>query len=142
MKTTERCSTAASADVVWQVLKDVEHWKEWTPTVLEITPLTHAGFRVGASFRVTQPGLKPAVYEVTACNDNQGFTWMQRLPLGGFLADHTITARNGQTEVELSFRSQGLVAAVASALFAKKIRQFVATEAQSLKQKCDSLATP
>lgn len=142
MKTIERCSTAASVDVVWQVLKDVEHWKEWTPTVLEITPLTDSGLKVGARFRVAQPGLKPAVYEVTACTPNQGFTWMQKLPFGGFLADHRVTARNGQTEAELSFRSQGLLAAIASALFAKKIRQYVATEAQSLKLKCDSLVTP
>jgi uncharacterized protein YndB with AHSA1/START domain len=134
MKAVERFVTAAPAETVWRVLADVEHWKDWTPTVLEVTPLTDEGLRVGARYRVQQPGLRPAVYEVTDCTPNVAFTWVQRLPGGELIADHRIAVREGATQVELSFSSKGLLANIAAMLFSKKIRNLVATEARSLKR--------
>jgi len=138
METLEKFLTPAPPETVWQILADVEHWKDWTPTILDITPLTNEGLRVGARYRVTQPGLRPAVYEVTACTPNQSFTWVQKLPGGELIADHRIATRDGATEVELSFSSRGLLANIATMPFAKKTRQSVATEARCLKQKCDA----
>jgi uncharacterized protein YndB with AHSA1/START domain len=139
MQTTEQFVTAARPDTVWQVLADVEHWSHWTPTIQQIEPLDAGGLRTGARYRVVQPGLQPAVYEVTACTPDQVFTWVYRLPGGEMIADHRIATRNGQTEVELSFRSKGIMADVVSMLLSRKIRQLVATEASSLKRKCESL---
>ncbi len=139
MRTTEQFITAARPDTVWQVLADVEHWHDWTPTIQQIEPLDAGGLRTGARYRVVQPGLQPAVYEVTACIPDQIFTWAYRLPGGEMVADHRIATRNGQTEVELSFSSKGLMANVVSMLLSRTIRQLVATEAGSLKRKCESL---
>jgi uncharacterized protein YndB with AHSA1/START domain len=134
MKAVERFVTAAPAETVWRVLADVERWKDWTPTVLEVMPLTDEGLRVGARYRVKQPGLRPAVYEVTDCTPNVAFTWVQRLPGGELIADHRIAAEEGGIQVELSFSSKGLLADIAAMLFSKKIRDLVATEARSLKR--------
>jgi carbon monoxide dehydrogenase subunit G len=139
MRTAERFVTAARPETVWQVLADVEHWHDWTPTVQRIESLEGGGFRTGARYRVVQPKLQAAVYEVTACIPDQVFTWVHRLPGGEMIADHRITTRNEQTEVELSFSSKGLVGDVISLLFSRTIRKFVATEASSLKRKCESL---
>lgn len=139
MRTTEQFVTAARPDTVWQVLADVEHWHDWTPTIQQIVPLDAGGLRTGARYRVVQPGLQPAIYEVTVCIPDQVFTWAYRLPGGEMVADHRIATRNGQTEVELSFNSKGLMADVLSMLFSKTIRELVATEAGSLKRKCESL---
>ena len=140
METVERFVTSAPAEMVWRILADVEHWKDWTPTVLEITPLTGEGLRVGARYRVTQPGLQPGVYEVTDCTPNLAFTWVQRLLGGELIADHRIETRDGSTQVELSFSSRGFLANIATTLLSKKIRDLVATEARSLKKRCDAMA--
>ncbi|HEY6849232.1 MAG TPA: SRPBCC family protein [Terracidiphilus sp.] len=139
MRTTEQFVIEARPGTVWQVLADVEHWHDWTPTIQRIEPLDAGGLRSGARYRVVQPGLQPAVYEVTVCIPDQVFTWVYRLPGGEMVADHRIATRNGQTEVEFSFSSKGLMADVLSMLFSKKIREFVATEAISLKRKCESI---
>jgi carbon monoxide dehydrogenase subunit G len=139
MRTTEQFVTAARPETVWQVLADVEHWHDWTPTIQQIEPLDAGGLRTGARYRVVQPGLQPAVYEVTVCIPDQVFTWAYRLPGGEMVADHRVMTRNGQTEVELSFSSKGLIADILGMLFSKTIRKLVATEAGSLKRKCESL---
>lgn len=139
MRTTEQFVTEARPDTVWQVLADVEHWHDWTPTVQKVEPLGAGGLRPGARYRVVQPRLRPAVYEVTACIPHRVFTWVHRLPGGEMIADHRIAARDGHTQVELSFSSKGLIAGIASRMLARTIREFVATEAIGLKRKCESL---
>jgi hypothetical protein len=139
METIERFTTSASAETVWRILMDVEHWKDWNPTILDIRPLASVGLRVGARYQVTQPGLKPAVYEVIDCIPNESFTWMQKLPGGELVADHRVTVKDNVTEVKLSFSSRGFLAGIATMPFAQKIRQFVSTEARSLKEKSEAM---
>jgi hypothetical protein len=76
---------------------------------------------------------------VTEYVPGERFTWKQKLPGGGLAADHLIARRKGATEVELSFRSQGLLANIVATIFFKRISQYVATEATSLKTYCDAL---
>jgi carbon monoxide dehydrogenase subunit G len=137
MRAVERFVTAARAEVVWRILADVEHWPDWTPTVLGVEPLGQAGLKVGARYRVTQPKLRPAVYQVTECTPNEAFTWVQRFPGGAMIADHRLAPGDGGTKVELSFSSSGLVANLVSMMFSKLIREYVATEARSLKRQCE-----
>lgn len=137
MEVVETFSTTASPDVIWQVLADVSHWKDWTPTVLDITPLDGGSLQIGARYRVSQPEIKPAVYEVTACVPHEGFTWVQKMPGGGLFASHNIRVEAGSTKVALSFFSKGLLAAAAATLFSIKIRNFVSTEARSLKEEVE-----
>lgn len=139
MQTVERFVTSAPAEMVWRILADVEKWRDWTPTIVEVNPLTEGGLRVGARYRVVQPGLRPAVYEVTGCTSKESFTWIQKLAGGELIADHRIVTRDGATEVELSFSSKGLLANVATMMFTKKIRESVATEARCLKEKCEAM---
>lgn len=140
MRVVQRFQTEADRDIVWKILADVEHWREWTPTVVEVKPLSKNGMKVGARYRVVQPKLRPAVYEVTECVPNQRFTWVQKLPGGALIGDHRVSKNEGATEVELSFASQGLVANLVARMFSKMIRDYVATEAKSLKSRCESLA--
>jgi uncharacterized protein YndB with AHSA1/START domain len=141
MRVVESFITPARPDIVWQILADVEHWREWTPTVVEIKSLSNNGMRVGARYRVVQPKLRPAVYEVTECVPNQAFTWEQKLPGGAMIGGHRLSSRDGATEVELSFTSKGLFANIVGKMFSKLISEYVATEAKSLKSRCESLVT-
>lgn len=140
MRVVQKFVTSARPDAVWQVLADVEHWPAWTPTVVEIKPLSNNGFTIGERYRVVQPKLRPAIYEVTECVPNQAFTWVQKLPVGAMIAGHRISSHNGATEVELSFASKGLLANIASGMFSRIMSDYVATEAKGLKRRCDSLA--
>jgi len=56
------------------------------------------------------------------------------------IADHRVAAGDGSTRVERSFLSKGLVANVVGSLFSRMIRDYVATEARTLKKHCDDLA--
>jgi len=65
MRAVETVITSASPKVVWSVLADIEHWRDWTPTIIEVKALSGSGPKVGAKYRVVQPELRPATYEVT-----------------------------------------------------------------------------
>lgn len=141
MQTVERVLIQANPAAIWQTLTDVERWPRWTPTVLAVQPLTDHRLRVGSRYRVTQPKLRPAVYEVTECVPHQAFTWVQRAPGATMIADHRLTAFDGAgTEVELSFSTEGLLGAILGSMYGKRIAEFVATEARSLKKHCELLA--
>jgi carbon monoxide dehydrogenase subunit G len=139
MRTIERFTTSAPPDAVWRILADVEGWKGWTPTILEVKPLTDKGLIVGARYRVLQPKLRPAVYEITECVPSERFEWATKFPGGAMVADHRLMPADAGTEVELSFSSNGFLANFVAALFSKLIREYVATEAKSLKRKCESI---
>jgi carbon monoxide dehydrogenase subunit G len=141
MQTMERVVIKASPTAIWEVLTDVERWPMWTPTVLSVEPVTRDGFKVGAKYRVTQPKIKPAIYEVTERIPHEAFTWVQKAPGATMIAEHRLTAFDGSgTEVELAFATKGLLGALAGSLNAKLIAEYVKTEAKSLKQHCEMLA--
>jgi carbon monoxide dehydrogenase subunit G len=141
MQTMERVVIKASPTAIWEVLTDVERWPMWTPTVLSVEPVTRDGFKVGAKYRVTQPKIKPAIYEVTERIPHEAFTWVQKAPGATMIAEHRLTAFDGSgTEVELAFATKGLLGALAGSMNAKLIAEYVKTEAKSLKQHCEMLA--
>ena len=141
MRAVETFVTSANPQVVWSVLADVEHWHDWTPTVTEIKALNGTGLTVGAMYRVVQPKLRPATYEVTEYVPNRRFTWVQKFAGGAMIADHRVAPGDGATKVELSFACKGLLANIVGNLFSRMIREYVATESRSLKERCDLLAS-
>ncbi len=139
MHSVARIIIQATPAAIWQVLSDVERWPRWTPTVLDVQPLTHHGFHVGSRYRITQPKLRPAVYEVTECIPHQAFTWVQKAPGATRIADHRINACDGDgAEVELTFTTEGLLGGILGNMYAKRICDYLRTEARSLKAHCES----
>jgi len=140
MQTVERVIINANPAAIWQVLADVERWPTWTSTVLSVQPLktNRHGLQVGSRYRLTQPKLRPAVYEVIECTPCQAFTWVQKSPGAAMIADHRLSPFSSGTEVELSFSTEGLLGALLGSMYAKTIADYVRTEARSLKQHCES----
>jgi|HubBroStandDraft_1064217.scaffolds.fasta_scaffold46266_3 hypothetical protein len=126
---------------IWDVLADVERWPTWTSTMLQVDPLTPGGLRVGARYRLTQPKLRPAIYEVTECTPHKAFTWIQKSPGATLVADHRfIAADSTGTELELSFATTGLLGSVVGRMYGKLIAEYIATEARCLKSHCEAAA--
>ncbi|MFE7508043.1 SRPBCC family protein [Promicromonospora sp. NPDC057488] len=66
----------APADVVWQVLSDVERMPAWTGAMSRVTVLgPERAIVVGARVEVEQPGLPAATWEVDGLTEGQGFSW-------------------------------------------------------------------
>jgi uncharacterized membrane protein len=135
-----RVIVRANPDAIWNVLADVERWPKWTPTMLQVEPLMPGDLRVGARYRVTQPKLRPGIYEVTDCRPGKVFTWVQKTPGATLVADHRFTASDAAgTELELSFATEGLLGGMVARKYGKLIAEYIATEARSLKEHCEAV---
>ncbi|MEV0893267.1 SRPBCC family protein [Promicromonospora sp. NPDC050262] len=66
----------APADVVWQILSDVERMPAWTTAMSRVTLLgPETALVVGSRVEIDQPGLPTATWEVDGLAEGQGFSW-------------------------------------------------------------------
>ncbi|WP_285101678.1 SRPBCC family protein [Promicromonospora sp. MEB111] len=66
----------APADVVWQILSDVERMPAWTTAMSRVTLLgPETALVVGSRVEIDQPGLPAATWEVDGLAEGQGFSW-------------------------------------------------------------------
>ena len=71
----------APAERLWAVMRDIERWPEWTPTVTKIQRIGDGALAVGSRAMIWQPKLPPARWEVIEPKeDERTFTWMTRSP--------------------------------------------------------------
>lgn len=128
----------APPDKVFAVLRDVERWPEWTPTMLSVKRLEGGPFTVGSTAQVLQPKLRPAVWQVTDIEENRNFTWTTRAPGLRMRAGHRVEPHGSGSRVALSFELSGLVAPLVSRLYGGLIDEYVAAETQGLKKRCEA----
>jgi uncharacterized protein YndB with AHSA1/START domain len=128
---------AAPPERVWDVLADVEHWPEWTPSVERITLLESRPLGVGSRARVEQPKLRPAVLEITRCEPGRGFTWGSRSATLLFVGDHAIDPTPTGCRVTLSVRFGGLFGWLAGMVAGGLTRRYISLEANGLKQRSE-----
>jgi uncharacterized membrane protein len=128
----------APADRVAGVTLDVEHWPDWTSTVISVRRLENGPFAGGSCARVRQPKLMPAVWRVTELDDRRGFTWVTNSPGLQITAGHYLEAQGSPAcRVTLSLRFDGLLGFLAGCLYGKLTEQYLATEARGLKACCE-----
>jgi carbon monoxide dehydrogenase subunit G len=125
---------------VFEILQDVERWPEWTSTVTRVQRLDGGPFAVGSRARVSQPRLRPAVWQVTELVDERNFTWITNAPGLRMTAGHLIERQGSGSRVELSFELSGLISPIASRLYGALIEQYVATESLGLKRRCETVS--
>jgi uncharacterized membrane protein len=127
----------ASPDRVLTVLRDVEHWPEWTTTMTSVRRMNAGPFMVGSRAHVRQPKLLPAVWQVTAL-DERGFTWVARSPGIQVEAGHVVEENGSSSKVTLSIRYTGLLATLVAWFFGNLTQRYVATEADGLKKRSEA----
>lgn len=140
---------AASADRVWAVLREVERWPEWTPTVtrvdLESTPEYVPGadgpageLTKGDVVSIKQPRMRTLSWTVDEWDPGAFFSWSSTSGGVTTVATHRIDKSDdlGVT-VTLAVRHSGRLARVVAALTGRQTRRYVDTEAESLKRRCE-----
>jgi polyketide cyclase/dehydrase/lipid transport protein len=151
-----RSEVNAPASVLWQVVADVEHWPEWTPSINEVTWLTGpatavaagpvpgaAGpapvdgqlLRPGGQARIRQPRLPERVWEVTQVEPGLSFTWQAKSSGLTLTGTHEVRPLLGdRAELVLGLELDGPLARPAGFLTRGRIRQNVQQEAEGLKR--------
>ncbi|KPM56169.1 polyketide cyclase [Frankia sp. R43] len=131
----------AAPDEVWAVMRDVERWPTWTPTMTAVEAVDAPGgeLREGGRVRIQQPRLPVATWTVTDLLPGAGFTWTSRATGMITVADHRITSdpNGGPVTVRLSLRQSGPLAPVVALLMGRLVRRYVDTEAQGLRTRCE-----
>lgn len=131
----------APPNEVWAVVRDVERWPDWTPTVQRATRLDPGPFAVGSKTSLVQPRLRPAVWEVTRLEEGRGFTWMSRGPGVMTEADHVIEPHGAGSRVTLSIRFAGMLGGMVGRMYCDITQRYIRIEADSLRRRCEGAHT-
>jgi uncharacterized membrane protein len=75
MRWTHSVPIDAPADVVWELVTDVEAWPRCISTVRSVRRLDEGPLRVGSSAWIEQPGQPPAVWTVARLDPGREFSW-------------------------------------------------------------------
>ena len=122
----------APPEPVADVLLDVAHWPEWTPTIDTVERLDEGPFRVGSRAKVRQPRLPRAEWEVTELVAGRSFTWEATGPGLRTIARHEVVPEGDGSRVTLSIEQTGPMGAVAALVWRGLTQRYIELEAASL----------
>ena len=129
----------APPPLVWEIMRDVERWPEWTPTVTSIRLLDRGPLTVGTRAIIRQPKLPPARWRVTELDEtHRTFTWISRAPGLRVVARHWVEARGDGSRATLSLRFSGVFAGLFAHITHGLNDRYLALEAKGLKQRSES----
>lgn len=130
---------AAPAGSVWALICNVVAWPKWLPTVTSVTPLGAESLQVGSRFRVLQPRLRPAIWEVTSVEAGRSFVWQSRSAGLAMCGSHVVepTGPSG-SRVTLELTFSGILSPLIGVLAGSLTRRYVVTEAASLKASAEA----
>ncbi|MBG6067131.1 SRPBCC family protein [Micromonospora ureilytica] len=129
---------AADAEQVWAVLVDVPRWPEWTASVTRAERGESGPLAVGATARLTQPKLRPAVWRVTELTERREFVWVSQAPGVRTTGEHRLLPTpDGRTRVELVINQSGPLAGLIGWLYGELFRRYVRMEADGLRRRCE-----
>lgn len=129
-----------SPQACWPVLADATQWPDWTPTVRRVDALDGPRLRLGARFRIEQPGLRTADWTVTALETARWFTWEAQLPGLRVIARHHLARLPDATLLTLALSLRGALAPLVAWRAARTVRRFLDAEAQAFKRRAEAAA--
>lgn len=131
----------APPDRVWAVMRDIERWPEWTPTVTSIRPLGTGPLAVGSRALIRQPKLPPARWQVTDLDEGKrSFTWVNRGPGIRVTARHWVEAHGAGSRATLSLQLSGLLGPLVARLTRGLNERYLALEAKGLRERSEGEA--
>lgn len=141
----------APADVVWQILSDVERMPAWTTAMSRVTLLgPETALVVGSWVEIDQPGLPAATWEVDGLTEGQGFSWSSSAtpgvrtgiahritPLHGVGPDGGAGPHGGACEVTLAVAQSGMLAGLTTLAVGARSRELADTELADLRAEAE-----
>ena len=127
----------ASPGRVWAVLRDIERWPEWTPTVTSIQRVDRGPLAVGSRARIRQPKLPPAEWQVTELDEGRSFTWVTRSPGVRVTGRHWVEADGDGSRATLSLQFSGLLGFLVARLTRGLSERYLALEARGLRERSE-----
>jgi len=128
----------APPEHVWATVRDIEHWSEWTPTVISIHLLDPGPLAVGTRALVRQPKLLPARWQVTELEEGRSFTWITRGPGILVTARHSVERASHDSRVTLSLDFSGPLGPFCARLTHGLNARYLAIEARGLKKRAET----
>jgi carbon monoxide dehydrogenase subunit G len=129
---------AASPEVVWRVLSEVEAWPEWTPSVRSIVRLDPGPMRVGQRLRISQPRFPTTVWRLTELDEGRSFVWQAGGPGARTTASHTVEPTGDGTRATLRLGQRGPLGLLVGVLTSGLTRRYLELETSGLKQRAES----
>ena len=123
---------------VWAVMRDVERWHEWTPTVKSIKRFGAGKLGVGSRLLIRQPKLPPAVWKIIELEEGKYFISVTGSPIVRVMARHSVEEKNSGTKVTLSIKFSGLFGSLAALMTRSLNERYLALEANGLKERSES----
>ncbi|MFD6446569.1 SRPBCC family protein [Promicromonospora sp. NPDC060204] len=141
----------APADVVWQILSDVERMPSWTGSMSRVTLLgPERAIVVGSRVEIDQPGLPTATWEVDGLTDGQGFSWSSSstpgvrtgiahrvTPLRGAGPDGDGPDGGAACEVTMVVAQSGMLAGLTNQVVGSRSRELADTELADLRAEAE-----
>lgn len=128
----------APAERVWAVMRDIERWPEWTPTVTRIQKIGSGPLAVGSRAVIRQPKLPPARWEITELEDeNRTFTWITHGPGMRLTARHWVAITRDGSRASLSLQFSGPLGGLFACLTRSLNERYLALEANGLRQRAE-----
>jgi len=124
---------SAPPERVWGILVDVERWPARIPTVDRVERLDDGPLAVGAKTRLAQPRLPEGVWTVTELTPGTAFTWTSTSTGVRVTASHVVEPSPDGSRLTLAIDLAGWLAPVGWLMTRSLTRQYVETEAASIK---------
>jgi carbon monoxide dehydrogenase subunit G len=131
---------AAPTERVWQVMSDVEHWHEWTPSVISVKQLGGGPFTVGTRAMIRQPKFPPALWKVTAIEPGRSFTWVSAGPGFRAVGHHAVEPSAAGSRATVSLDLEGLFGGLVGTMTKDITERYIAFEAAGLKARSENPA--
>jgi uncharacterized protein YndB with AHSA1/START domain len=138
MRFVHTIAIGAPVERAWEVLADLGHWPEWTPTMRDVRALGDGPPRLGARYRIEQPRLRPAEFTITHWNPPHGFTWESRAVGVRAFATHTLAPTAGGCELTLAVGFRGPLGPILGALLSRLTREYLVLEAEGLRRRAEA----
>ncbi|MGY1738273.1 SRPBCC family protein [Geodermatophilus sp. SYSU D00684] len=134
MEQSARIDVEAPVGRVWEVLREVERWRERTPTVTAVRRLDDGPPAVGSRVRVEQPRIPPTEYVVTELEPGRSSTWVATSPGVRTTARHRLEELGtGGTRLTLAVEQAGPVGAVMGRFSRRLTDRHLTAEADGIK---------
>jgi uncharacterized membrane protein len=129
---------AAPPERVWPVIRDVERWHEWTPSITRVKLLQRGPLAVGSRAFIRQPKLPPALWTVNELVPGRSFSWVSVAPGLRVTGFHGVEAAPTGSRATLAIDLEGVLGGLWWRLTRGITERYVRYEAAGLKARSEN----